>query len=468
MVSQAQQMSGGALKIKSGVYVDIEEFLEDKYPDLFDVVTSLRYPIQVRNAGVTFLVPSKGFIKDLVDLRNGEKAVLSKYKEEVDFLVKEGNNPNPAQMGVTLAKAFLRSLILTWYYPTAESFSAEQRVIINKGYRLYKLESVSKDKVKLEIGELTKEPSFELYKERAGDDKSQVAVWHLSGTPKINTPKHTAKEIAGGLKAYNHCLTGQQVALHIYNKIREYKKAKIDIEIVYLVTLLEYIESKDKTLYEQLGCVISPDALVSLLLILKPGNQCMLIPEEMVRDWFRTTYFNIRPNAAATYKQICETMRNLPHVLELTFNSLKEQRTATVENMIRMGSNLNECDICDEYERVCHSWYPIYKGRHIEKINDDVFRAVYQENNCDWEMIIPRLKNSDHRIKYHFLNPDFECFGSDREKGLNEFIKSPYFLYCIGCANDCHKYSLTIREPKFDINVERLEHLLKLVKETKA
>ena len=455
-------MFGGALKSKTGVYVNFEQFLEESHNDLYEIMESVGYVTQIRMAGITFLIPPKSFIKDLTDLYNADKNALTKYKKEIDFLIKEGNNPEPKFIGITLVKAFIKALILTMYYPTPESFKSS-RAIVNKGYKTYKLEGVTKDKVKLEIGDLTKEDKFELYKEKTGDDRNQVAIWHLSGAPKIDTPRFEQKETTGGMKPTTNCLTGYEVALHIFHKIKEYKKNRIDIEIVYIVTLLEYIKEKNLSLFHQLACVVSHDAFVSLLLILKPGNNCMLVPEELVRDWFKRTSFNIRPNALEAYKVLLNELKNTELSLKVTHNEWCREKEQLQVKLLR-DRDLNECDICDLYERICYQWFPIYRNNYVEKINDDVFRAVYQENQCDWDMILPRLKNSDHKIKYHFLNPDFECFGSDRSECLKEFIQSPYFLYCCGCKNEVDRYSSEVREPRFDIDVERLEHLIKLIK----
>lgn len=433
--------------MSGGIYASIESFLDDKHTDFSTVCELLDYKFMVGKMGLTLLIPEESFIKDLEDLVKEKSATIKKYQEDADYLKSEFNVPED-EMGHTLARWFIQALVLTWYYPTAESFKSSG-FIVNKLKHLYELKGSSKDKVELSIGTLTPNDEFKqmTHKDPYGQ-RDQIAVWNLKGKPKLNTPvfKQEERKKQGGAARDKANIPGA-IALHIWYKVYEAKKHKRDMDVVYLVSLLKYIKRSSPEVYSKLGSVISWNPLVSLYLILQPGHSEALIDNSILTSWVSDTFYNIEPNAVNEYKTICDEFANKDMELNLDIkthtNSMGDKSAFAVKQA---------------YDKLVPKYFSIYK-RSEHKINHDVLRLHYESittiSDDDYKRMCERMYQVDSKLGQHSLNPS--AIRVDQED-LKSFIKSSHFLFHIRVDQDPGVLNL-FTSPTFNISQAKLQDL---------
>lgn len=308
---------GGAMSS----YATLSQFLDYENKDLAKLFNTIAYNLSPKAAGLTLLVPSSDFVKDMSKLIEEDSAMLKKYKDSVDFVLKSTSVPGKTP-GATTARMFLKSLLLNGAFHEPEDFKGVS--IDNHIRRVYKVKNINKDSVELDIGTIKKHPKFQVME--SWKDIPRISVWILSGTPSVKTEE---KKI-GGLKekkgggAYDFdTYTGEIAALRfkIWNNVMEARVVESNkhLELMYSVGLLNYLEENNQESYQKILLHIDPSPAVTIFLL---SN---LVKDMDLRSWVSEGFAGFQVDAVGDYR------RHLDSALEASkkkqvFESLKQKR----------------------------------------------------------------------------------------------------------------------------------------------
>jgi hypothetical protein len=437
-------MKGGKTSYpgKVKVFGSFEQFLDQEHADYAMLFALVDYDIVEGARGNTLLVPEKSFLKDLLALYKGDKDTLTKYEKEAKMVSVTGD-----ELGPTLVRWFLQAMILTMTYTNADSF--KNGTVVNKLFQTYELKSVSGDKVILDIGELTPSKTWKGISKPTPKGRNKMAVWDLKGIPKLDTPMFEPPERRGGCKAVKLDKSAL-VTEHVWYKVCCGKKEKRDVELVYLVSLLNHVRNINPELFAQLSCVISWDPLVTLCLILQPGKVNCCVPEEILISWCKDTYFNVEANSKEKYDVICEEACKHDMVLE-------EEKIEQIK-MLELNSDLDADAILRSYNKIMQTHFPFYKNNIALKVNHDMFKLHYADKDYDFKTM--RRLSAQEGMGQHTLNPSFVSV--DKSDDFLEFIKGPWFLHHIRLDQD--KVTNNLTSPAFEFNQKKLDSLMQKMK----
>lgn len=296
------------MSVKVKAYKDLEQFLSDQRQDLAALFDLVSLPIRQSYNGLTLLLPSKDYVKELLQLYKGDTNTLKKYTKETEFLVKE-QLVDSDTVGESLVAWLLDALILTKQYNTHDDFTDP---VINKLYKIYKVKSHKKGVVELDIGTVT--PMDVKFIKSLGASKNKqnkLAVWALKGKPDIMTPTYVnVKTIPSG--GSTSCDISKSIRENIYDTVKHHHYETINcqiktdrMELIFIVALMKYIRVNNSALYEKLLPVLDWDPLVSFMLVFSPGSDQCLVDNEL-ESWFRNDAISIEPSAKEDYRSMMD------------------------------------------------------------------------------------------------------------------------------------------------------------------